>query len=44
MHQRRELIRSLGDLNSKAMDKDGVFVFLAGQDDAMKSDKLKKKQ
>lgn len=28
------LIRSLGDLNQKAMDKDGVFVFLAGQDAA----------
>jgi len=29
-----ELIQSLGDLNQKAMDKDGVFVFLAGQDAA----------
>jgi len=29
-----ELIRSLGDLNRKAMDKDGVFVFLAGQNAA----------
>lgn len=29
-----ELIRSLGDLNSKAVDRDGVFVFLAGQDAA----------
>ncbi len=27
-----ELLDSLGDLNSKARDKDGVFVFLAGQD------------
>lgn len=27
-------IRSLGDLNQKAMDKDGVFVFLAGRDAA----------
>ncbi len=27
-----ELIQSLGDLNQKALDKDGVFVFLAGQD------------
>jgi len=27
-----ELIQSLGDLNQKAMDKDGVFVFLAGLD------------
>ena len=26
------LIQSLGDLNQKAMGKDGVFVFLAGQD------------
>jgi len=26
-----ELIRSLGDLNRKAADRDGVFVFLAGQ-------------
>ncbi len=25
-----ELIQSLGDLNQKAMDRDGVFVFLAG--------------
>ncbi len=29
-----EPIGSLGDLNSKALNKDGVFVFLAGQDDA----------
>ena len=28
------LIRSLGDLNSRAMDKDGVFLFLSGQDAA----------
>jgi len=27
-----ELINSLGDLNSRAMDSDGVFVFLAGKD------------
>ncbi len=29
-----ELIQSLGDLNRKAMDRDGVFVFLPGQNAA----------